>query len=388
MTGAGGAPPALRFALDARGDILAPIDWTGVLCQTDANCEFQGFPPPQLIKVLFPGSLGSGLDPNGVPSIPGEPLIVAGSECCSSQTLQGKELPPLFDPSASRESLSLFGSTDAVQTVIRVQLRAPGRCASVGAACFADVDCATGEVCDLSVPDVQLGDLDYCLHPNACEAPGAPALRAPLLPPSGGPAQIPSSLYAASKEGFVPLATLNLCRDSDKLTCVLHDEQLAGGVDANADGDGVDPSVIELIESSSGKSLPIGLGGTGIGATLLFEPPAPVGPFAVPYFPAPTGPSVRPLVAAERPAPRSWFRSPGKTSPARSAGMQTGTARSRARSSASSVSTRRRRTASPRSPFRRRARPASARVSASRHGPSSSRVLARSRRSRPAASRS
>jgi Tol biopolymer transport system component len=299
MTSADGDRPPLRFALDARGTLLAPFDWTGVLCQTNEDCEFEQFPPPQLVQVLFPESIGSGLDATGARVSPGLPLDLRSSECCASLTLQGKELPPLFDPSTSAETLSLFGSTDAVQTVIRVQLDAPGRCAGDGAACFSDVGCAEGERCDLSAPDVRLADLDYCRHPNTCAAPDDAPGAVAFATPTGGPGTIPPALYAASTGGFVPLEALNVCRESDRLSCVLRDEELAGGVDVNDDGDATDPSVIELTDRRSGARLPIGATGKGLATTLLFEPPAALGPFPRPFFPAPTASSVRPLVAVE-----------------------------------------------------------------------------------------
>ena len=49
------ARAALRCALDSGGaNAYCPFDWRGVLCQTDASCKFDGFPPPQLVEVAFP----------------------------------------------------------------------------------------------------------------------------------------------------------------------------------------------------------------------------------------------------------------------------------------------------------------------------------------------
>lgn len=296
-TDAGAERPALRFALDAAGNVLAPMQWSGVLCQTDANCTFEGFPPPQLVQVLFPQSLGSGLDASGQPVASGDPLSVPSGEFTSSHTLQGKDLPPIFDPSASTAALALFGSTDAVQTVIRIQTQAPGRCTDDGRACISDAGCQDGastQTCDLAAPDLSLADLRYCRHPNACQAPDLPFTAAPV---SGGPGLVPAALYAATKGGFVPLEALNLCRDSDELGCVLRNEPLAGDADANGDGDATDPSVIELRDRRAGASLPIGFDGlSGLATTLLFEPPAAVGPFGQPILEPPLASSIRPAV--------------------------------------------------------------------------------------------
>lgn len=299
--GAGNASrPTLRFALDAAGNVLAPMQWSGVLCQTDASCSFEGFPPPQLVEVLFPQSIGSGLGASGQPVASGGPLSIPSSEFTSSHTLQGKELPPIFDPSASTDALALFGSTDAVQTVIRLQARAPGRCSGDQRACLSDAACAdaaTPQTCDLSAPDVPLADLRYCRHPNACQAPDVPFTAAPA---SGGPGLIPSTLYAANKKGFVPLEALNLCRESDELSCLLKNEPLAGDVDANGDADAVDPAIIELRDRRAGTSLPIGFDGlSGLATSLLFESPASVGPFGQPLIEPPFASSVRPVVVTE-----------------------------------------------------------------------------------------
>lgn len=300
MADGAAARPALRFALDAAGNVLAPMSWSGVLCQNDPSCTFEGFPPPQLVQVLFPQSLGSGLDASGQPVASGVPLSIPSGEFTSSHTLAGKELPPIFDPSTSTASLALFGSTDAVQTVIRLQIQAPGRCSGDARPCISDAGCAdsaTAQSCDLSAPDQLLADLRYCRHPNECQAPDLAFSAATV---SGGPGLIPASLYTATKGGYVPLEALNLCRNSDELSCVLKNEPLAGDVDANGDGDITDPSVIELRDRRAGTSLPIGFDAlSGLATTLLFEPPAAVGPFGDPLVPPSSAPSIRPAVATD-----------------------------------------------------------------------------------------
>lgn len=298
------ARPALRFALDAGGNLLAPMDWTGVLCQSDPTCSAEGFPPPQLIEVEFPRSLGSGLDAQGAPAAAGAPIVIPSRDFVASLTLQGTELPPIFDPFASSSAsapgtgtLALFGSTDAVQTVIRLQTAAPGRCSADGTPCVGDAGCEGGGVtqtCDLSAADSAVADLRYCRHPASCQAPGTPVAA---TPPSGGPGLVPPDLYTASTDGFVPLEALNLCRGDGALGCLLRDEPLAG-VDKNEDGDRSDPSIITLRERSSGATLPIGLDGEaeGLAAALLQEAPAAYGPFGVPILAPPAGPSRRPIV--------------------------------------------------------------------------------------------
>jgi hypothetical protein len=295
MTSAG-ARPTLRCALGAGGtQAFCPFDWRGVLCQTDPTCSFEGFPPPQLVEVAFPSSIGSGLDANGTPSASGAPLVgIPGG--AGSLTYSGTQLPPLFDPVASAGQVGFFGSTDALQTVLAFQLSAPGRCSADQTPCMLDAGCRDGQACDLSAPDVRLADLGYCRHPNACAAPATPVAVQPF---SGGPVQIPPALYAASIDGFIDLASLNLCRGSTDLTCLVRSEAFAGR--ALNDADEVDPAVLTLRGSTTGTKLPIGLDGAaqGLATVLRHTPPAPLGPFGEPLVSAPIEPTVTPVVAAE-----------------------------------------------------------------------------------------
>jgi hypothetical protein len=304
-----GLQPDVRFTIDARGNVLAPVDWSGVLFEGTTD---EGFLPPQLVS--FFTSIGSGL-----PSPPGELIRIPESTgFLSSQTYQGKELPPIFDPlSDSSEAASLFGSTDAVRTVIRVQARAPGECTiessgqRTGVACFTDTACGTGEFCG---PSVCAGDSSVsCTRDADCADFGGtcgPAIfdlrylrdsqavtlaaAAVSATPWAGPLIIPSFAYGAATDGFIPLDGLNLCRSSTTgLSCILRDERLAGR-SKNADADVEDPAVLTLRDRRTGAALPIGIGGAdGLASVLLHEAPSPVGPLASPL----TGPNVRPAVA-------------------------------------------------------------------------------------------
>lgn len=292
-----GPRPILRCALGS-GSAYAycPFDWRGVLCQTDSACKFEGFPPPQLVEVAFPGSIGSGLDASGRPAPSGLPLVAfpGGAE---SLTSYGTQLPPLFDPSTVGGQLGFFGSTDALQTVLAFRLQAPGVCSGDQTPCALDTGCGTGQTCDLSAPDRRLADLGYCQHPNAC---AAPETQVTVQPFSGGPLQIPAGLYHASTDGFIDLASLNLCRGTSDLTCLVRSESFAGRA-LNADLDQTDPAVLSLRSSKTGARLPIGLDGTspGIAAVLRHAPPAILGPFGEPVATAPTEPTVTPVITAQ-----------------------------------------------------------------------------------------
>jgi hypothetical protein len=291
-----GSRPTLRCALGSGGAYAyCPFDWRGVLCQTDATCKFDAFPPPQLVEVAFPSSIGSGLDGSGRPAASGVSLrsMPGGAE---SLTSYGTQLPPLFDPSATSGQLGFFGSTDALQTVLAFRMQAPGRCSADQTPCAIDSGCGAGQTCDLSAPDLRLADLSYCRHPNVCATPATPVTVQPF---SGGPVQIPASLYTASTDGFIDLATLNLCRGSSDITCLVRSEAFAGR--ALNDVDRTDPAVLTLRGSKTGARLPIGLDGTtqGLATVLRHTPPAAAGPFGAPVASPPTAPTVTPVVTAQ-----------------------------------------------------------------------------------------
>jgi hypothetical protein len=159
--------------------------------------------------VNFFAEIGSGL-----PSAPGVPLEVQEPAAFTSYSPLGIQLPPLFDPSSdSTQAVTLFGSTDARTSVIRIE-RLLGRCEGTGAACLADTTCG-GSSCDLSsrLPSF---DLRYCISAGGC-VPGrtAPA-RSPRAARESG-AILPAT--TAEIDGFVPLENLNVCRNVMTTCC-------------------------------------------------------------------------------------------------------------------------------------------------------------------------
>ncbi len=273
--------PVVRFALDDRGNVLANVDWSGVLFQ---GGDSETFPPPQLIN--FFAEIGSGL-----PSAPGAPLEVAEPAAFTSHSPLGIQLPPLFEPSSdSTQAVTLFGSADARTSVIRIE-RNLGQCDNTGAACLTDAICGSGS-CDLSAR-VPSFDLRYCISAGGCvPSGGAPA--APAIPASGpgGPGAILPANYTAQIDGFVPLENLNVCRNVSDLTCLLRDERLPvqfsedGATpiyrDRNADGDVFD-TALSLRDARSGARLPLPpVAAEGIAVTSIHEAVPPEGPFAFP----------------------------------------------------------------------------------------------------------
>ncbi len=271
--------PTVRFALDDRGNVLANVDWSGVLFQGGAS---ETFPPPQLVN--FFAEIGSGL-----PSAPGVALEVQEPAAFTSYSPLGIQLPPLFEPSSdSSESVTLFGSTDARTSVIRIE-RMLGRCENTGAECLSDAVCGGGS-CDTSAR-LPSFDLRYCISAGGCVSAGGPAASGTASGP-GGPGAILPANYTAEIDGFVPLENLNVCRNVNDLTCLLRDERLPvqftdGGAtpvyrDRNADGDVLD-TALTLRDARSGARLPLPpLAAEGVAVTSIHEAVPPQGPFAFP----------------------------------------------------------------------------------------------------------
>lgn len=120
----------VRAALDADGNLLMPVDWSGVLVRNGA------IPVPRLMRAQIKSPV---------------PLRLEDAVFVGSYTPEGGKLPPIFepqkDPSVSDPFvLSLFGSADAPYTVLRLARR-HGQCsagARAGLACSNDTDCPGG----------------------------------------------------------------------------------------------------------------------------------------------------------------------------------------------------------------------------------------------------
>lgn len=133
-----------RLAVDRDGNLLVPVDWTGVLVR-DAEV-----PVPRLLGAQTSIPAFSGL--SGSVRIPGASFLESFSP-------EGRRLPPLFEHKVDTETstaLRLFGSADAAYTVLRLDRRAPrGACRSSGVPCTSNRECPSGDSCDrfLSCPD-------------------------------------------------------------------------------------------------------------------------------------------------------------------------------------------------------------------------------------------
>src|SRR5262249_50854901 len=119
------------------GNLLIPVDWSGVLVRR-AEVPVARLLRASTVLEAFSGVLGT--------------LRVPGPEFLESFSPEGRSLPPLFeqqvDLGAGRDVFRLFGSADAPYTVLRVNRRGVrGRCSGGGRACGADFECPVGEAC-------------------------------------------------------------------------------------------------------------------------------------------------------------------------------------------------------------------------------------------------
>src|SRR5262249_40567368 len=108
-TGAAGGKA--RLAIDAEGNLLLPVDWSGVLVRSD------DVPVPRLLEggalvAAFEGAADS--------------LQVPSIRFLESFSREGRHLPPLFESRVDgtvADALLLFGSADAAASVLRVSRR-------------------------------------------------------------------------------------------------------------------------------------------------------------------------------------------------------------------------------------------------------------------------
>jgi hypothetical protein len=125
-----GLASELRLAVDAAGNLLMPVRWSGVLIRQD------DVPVPRLIRATIKSPL---------------PFPVPDAAFLASYTPEGAKLPPIFEPQsdpqiADPDVITLFGSADASYTILRFARRA-GICEGGsldGSACSTDLDCRGG----------------------------------------------------------------------------------------------------------------------------------------------------------------------------------------------------------------------------------------------------
>jgi hypothetical protein len=126
----------VRFTVDTAGNLLVPMDWRGVLVNRDA------VPVPRLLRASLPIEAFRGTR---------TPIRIPGPAFLGSFSPEGRKLPPIFDPQADltdQMGVTLFGSADAPETVLRIARRIPVLLCSggtnAGQRCAIPTDCPGG----------------------------------------------------------------------------------------------------------------------------------------------------------------------------------------------------------------------------------------------------
>ena len=253
------------YALDFDGNVLVPMDWGGILVKADA------VPVPRLLRgtatiTAFPDS--------------DAPLRLPDRRALSSYAPNGAKLPPFFEPRidpSNEDGLTLFGTADAPQTVLRIARRS-GACASgerAGSYCSTTTDCG-GEPClstCLDEPSVQC-QADADCASGHCGALFDLASVAAVAEPLTTAAQGLVALDPVSLDGLVQTETMNAFVRSEALAA--RDTDGDGTPDAgdlNGDGDMTD-NVLTIGDRATGAARPIGVGGApGRAIARVWQPP-------------------------------------------------------------------------------------------------------------------
>src|SRR5262249_43786935 len=101
----------LRLTLDERGNMLVPMDWSGVILAPNA------VPVARLVRG---SSTVAAFEDSG------QPIRVPSTNLLASFSPTGAKLPPTFDPQNDptvTTSVAFFGSADAARTLLRVGRR-------------------------------------------------------------------------------------------------------------------------------------------------------------------------------------------------------------------------------------------------------------------------
>jgi Tol biopolymer transport system component len=213
-----GLADELRFTIDAAGNALVPMDYRGVLVQSDR------IPIPRLI-----------LGDTGIEAFSGSgaPVALPTDGFLASYSPGGHRLPPVFTPlSKAGSQLSLFGSVDAPVGVIRVTRQGCVGGETQGAPCSADAQCGLGATCEelFDFSDRLLGGV--------------------------GPVLIARGEFDLQTQNPVPLDGLI---ESESMFAFVENEAIEEKL-LNDDSDSTDP-VLRLRDRLTATILPIGTGG-------------------------------------------------------------------------------------------------------------------------------
>ena len=128
----------LRFTVDVDGNVLVPMDWSGILVRLRETGRKDPVPVPRLLRasILSEAFPGSGVTTH----VPNDAFLMSFSP-------EGRKLPPLFTPETDPTALTdvtLFGSADANYSVLRVARLICTGGPHDGALCRGSADCSGG----------------------------------------------------------------------------------------------------------------------------------------------------------------------------------------------------------------------------------------------------
>lgn len=294
----------LRLTTDVDGNLLVPMNYHGVLGLQSS------IPIPRLLR----GS--TAIDAGNV--APG-PIVVPSQRFVDTFSPEGRVLPAIFDPQTDDQAvneLTVFGSSDAEYTVLRVARRSPifrecgaGSTENFGLACSSDEDCGGGA--GTCVPTACYGgtnDGTPCSADSTCTGGGecGPSLfefRDRYLADTGpvvvtraatatgvcdlNPSEtctVPNSCSVGNCVQFrlqsdFPVAFEGLAGSHDTYTFSV--SEVLAGSEINGDGDPStlrDPNVLVFRDRDTGRALPIGVGGAAARAVTRVQDP----PFSYP----------------------------------------------------------------------------------------------------------
>jgi Tol biopolymer transport system component len=241
-----GLAEAIHFSVDAEGNILLPMDWRGVLVPSTV-------PVARLLR-------GSARIAAGASDAA---LRVPSNHYLGSYTPEGAKMPPLLDPQTdprAGELLTLFGSADAPQSVLRIARRSPtGRACTDGIAdghpCEDADDCPQGS-CAPAAPLFDLGDrLRAGVGPVVIERFGAGVCQDSGQPCGADQDCAASRCVAYRIEAKDPVPLDGLV-ESERMLSIVASEGIEGKP-LNADSDTTD-DVLVLVDRASGAVEPPG----------------------------------------------------------------------------------------------------------------------------------
>ncbi|MCI0636987.1 MAG: hypothetical protein L0206_24190 [Actinobacteria bacterium] len=227
-----GTATEVHFTVDQAGNVLVPIDWSGVRVFSD------GLPVARVVRLdtsLQAFAAGPG------------PIVVPGKGFIASYSPQGIRLPPIFTPSAPQalDPLALLGAVDGPRGVSRIARRSPvfEECTggtSLGLPCTQDADCpGASATCGQAACEGGVNVGAPCDEDADCpgsECGGSLFDFSDRLVSGVGPVVIPSLEYTAQAGSLVPLDGLF---ETPDLFAFAVGERF-DNTDRNDDGDNLD----------------------------------------------------------------------------------------------------------------------------------------------------